>query len=220
MEYTTIVTVSSGRSRRAQVARAVRRVRDGRRADVRGQRRPDHLRRSHQARAGVPRNVAAAAPSAGPRSVSGRHLLPALASAWNAPRSSPTNSAAVRSPRCRSSKRRPATSSAYIPTNVISITDGQIYLHAAAVLPGHPAGGRRRYLGVARRRFGADQGDEDGRRPAQARPRAVPRTRGVRQALERPRQEHAEAARRAARRSPRSSSSRSTSRKRSKIKSR
>ena len=32
------------RTRRAQVHRAVRRLRDGRRADVRGQRRPDHLR--------------------------------------------------------------------------------------------------------------------------------------------------------------------------------
>ena len=50
--------------------------------------------------------------------------------------------------------------SAYIPTNLISITDGQIYLQTAPVLPGHPAGGRRRYLGLARRRLGADQGDD------------------------------------------------------------
>ena len=39
------------------------------------------LRRSVEARAGVPRNFAAAAPSAGPRGVSGRRVLSALASA-------------------------------------------------------------------------------------------------------------------------------------------
>ena len=37
--------------------------------------------------------------------------------------------------------------SAYIPTNLISITDGQIYLQSGVVLPRHPAGRRRRYLG-------------------------------------------------------------------------
>ena len=49
--------------------------------------------------------------------------------------------------------------SAYIPTNLISITDGQIYLQSRAVLPRHPARDRRRHLGLARRRFGADQSD-------------------------------------------------------------
>ena len=39
------------------------------------------LRRPLEARAGVPRDLAAAAPSAGPRGVSGRRLLPALAPA-------------------------------------------------------------------------------------------------------------------------------------------
>ena len=49
-----------------------------------------------------------------------------------------------------------------------------------ALLLGRPPGGERRHLGVARRRVGADEGDEEGRRPPAARPRAVPRARGVR----------------------------------------
>ena len=40
--------------------------------------------------------------------------------------------------------------SAYIPTNVISITDGQIFLERRPVLPGRPPGYQRRHLGVAR----------------------------------------------------------------------
>ena len=43
-----------------------------------------------------------------------------------------------------------------------------------------------RHLGVARRLGGPDQGHEEGRGPAQARPRAVPRPRGVRPVRERP----------------------------------
>ena len=40
--------------------------------------------------------------------------------------------------------------SAYIPTNVISITDGQIFLETDLFYPGHPSGGERRSVGVAR----------------------------------------------------------------------
>ncbi len=53
---------------------------------------------------------------------------------------------------------------------------------------GHPAGGERRHLGVARRWRRADQGDEGSRRQAQAEPRAVPRDGGLRAVRLRPRQ--------------------------------
>ena len=63
-----------------------------------------------------------------------------------------------------------------------------------------PAGRQRRHLGVARRRRRADQGDEEGRRHAAPRPRAVPRAGGVRAVRLRPRRGDADAAR--ARRAP------------------
>ena len=69
--------------------------------------------------------------------------------------------------------------SAYIPTNVISITDGQIFLESDLFFAGVRPGDQRRYLGVARRWFGAGQGDAIGRRPSASRPRAVPRARSL-----------------------------------------
>ena len=56
--------------------------------------------------------------------------------------------------------------SAYIPTNVISITDGQIYLETDLFYSGVRPGHQRRHLGVARRRQRPDQGHEAGRRHA------------------------------------------------------
>ncbi len=70
--------------------------------------------------------------------------------------------------------------SAYIPTNVISITDGQIYLETDLVLPRHPPGRLGRSLGQPRRLGRADQGDEAGRRQGEGRPGAVPRAGGLR----------------------------------------
>jgi F-type H+-transporting ATPase subunit alpha len=54
--------------------------------------------------------------------------------------------------------------SAYIPTNVISITDGQIFLESDLLQLGRAAGDQRRHLGLAGGRQRADQGDEEGRR--------------------------------------------------------
>jgi len=48
---------------------------------------------------------------------------------------------------------------------VISITDGQIFSRRPLLL-GRPPGGQRRTSVVARRLVGADEGDEEGRRPA------------------------------------------------------
>ena len=76
--------------------------------------------------------------------------------------------------------------SAYIPTNVISITDGQIFLETDLFYQGVRPGDLGRHLGVARRFGGADQGDEAGRRPAQGRAGPVPRTGGVRAVRLRP----------------------------------
>ena len=85
--------------------------------------------------------------------------------------------------------------SAYIPTNVISITDGQIYLETdlfyQGVRPAISVG-----LSVSPRRFGgAGQGDETGRRPHQGRSGPIPRTGGVCAVRFRPRRENAGATR-------------------------
>ena len=85
--------------------------------------------------------------------------------------------------------------SAYIPTNVISITDGQIFLETRPLLLGRPPGDQRRHLGLAGGRQRADQGDEEGRQPAAPGPLPVPRARGVRPVRLRARSGDPEAAR-------------------------
>ena len=77
--------------------------------------------------------------------------------------------------------------SAYIPTNVISITDGQIFLESDLFNQGvRPAIN----VGISVSRVGGAaqvQGDEHGRRLAAAGPVAVPRAGGVRRVRLRPR---------------------------------
>ena len=95
-----------------------------------GQARPDRLRRPVQAGRGLPRRLAAAPPPPGPRGLPRRRLLPALPPAR-------ALCEALRRPRrrfddgrCPIIETKANDVSAYIPTNVISITDGQIFLQS------------------------------------------------------------------------------------------
>ena len=83
--------------------------------------------------------------------------------------------------------------SAYIPTNVISITDGQIFLETDLFYSGRPSRREPRHLGQPRRWLGAGQGHAPGGWHAAPRPRAVPRARGVRAVRLRPRRRDPEA---------------------------
>ena len=84
---------------------------------------------------------------------------------------------------------------AFVPTNVISITDGQIFLETDLFNAGIRPADQRRHLGVARRRRRADQDHQEARRRRAPGARAVPRARGVRAVRVRPRRGDAQAAR-------------------------
>ena len=111
----------------AAIRRALRRHRDGRALHVRRPARPDRVRRLEQASRGLSPVVAADASSAGPRGVPGDVFY------------CHSRCSNVR-PSCRDAlgggsltslpiiETLEGEVSAYIPTNVISITDGQIYL--------------------------------------------------------------------------------------------
>ena len=68
---------------------------------------------------------------------------------------------------------------AFVPTNVISITDGQIFLETDLFNAGMRPGHQRRHLGVARRRRRADQHHQEAGRRRAPGAGAVPRTRGL-----------------------------------------
>ena len=121
------------------------------------------LRRPVEARAGVPRDLAAAAASAGPRGVPGRRLLSALAparargEAQEGARRRIAHGAADH----RDAGRRPLgvhPDERHLDHRRPDLPRGR------PVQPGHPSGDQRRQLGLARRRLGADQGDAAGRR--------------------------------------------------------
>ena len=154
----------------------------------------DRLRRPVEAGDRLPHALAAAPPSAGPRGLPGRRLLPALPPAR------------ARREALRRARRRLADRAADHRDEGrrrLRVHPDQRHLdhrrpdlpRARPVLLRRPAGDQRRHLGVARRRQRADQGDEEGRRPPAARPRAVPRARGVRAVRLRARQGLAAAAR-------------------------
>ena len=92
------------------VHRPLRGLRDRRVLPRQRQARAVHLRRPLQARGGLPRDLAAAAPAAGTRGVPGRRLLPAQPPARARRQAQRQEGRRARSPRCRSSRPRRATS--------------------------------------------------------------------------------------------------------------
>ena len=120
------------------------------------------------------------------------------AACWSARPSSRTRTAGAASPRIPIIETQAGDISAYIPTNVISITDGQIFLEAdlfnSGIRPAINVGNSV----SPRRRLRAGQGHEGGGRPPAPRPRAVPRAGRLRHVRLRPRQGDPDHARRAA----------------------
>ena len=162
-----------------QVPRAVRRLRHGRALPLQRQARAGGLRRPDQARVRLPPDVAAAAPSAGPRGLPGRRVLPALPAARA----------------CGQALRRARRRLAHGPADHRDAGGRRVGLHpdqrhldhrrpdlpSVRPLPlGRAPGHQRGHLGLARRQLGPDHADEAGGRQAAHRAVAVPRARGVR----------------------------------------
>ena len=93
-----------------------------------GRRRADRLRRPFQARLGLPPGLAAAAPPAGPRGLSRATSSTCTPACWSAPRACSDELGGGSLTSLPIIETQAGDVSAYIPTNVISITDGQIYL--------------------------------------------------------------------------------------------
>ena len=130
MSYTIVVAADGVRSGADALHRALLGVRDRRVLPRQRAARAGRLRRSVEARAVVSRDLAAAAPAAGPRGVSGRRLLPALAPARARGEAEQRRMGGGSLTALPIIETQAGDLSAYIPTNVISITDGQIFLES------------------------------------------------------------------------------------------
>ncbi len=128
LEKTIIVAAAADEAAPIKFLAPVRRCRDGRVLPLQGRPRRRHLRRPHQARVRLPADVAAAAPPAGPRGVPGRRLLPPQPPAGACRQAVSDALGGGSMTALPIIETQAGDVSAYIPTNVISITDGQIFL--------------------------------------------------------------------------------------------
>ena len=162
MDYTVVVVGAGVGPGAVQVPRPLRRLRHGPALDGERRARAHRLRRPVEAGRGLPPDVAAAAPPAGPRGVPRRRLLPAQPPAR-------AGRQALRRARRRLAHR--AADHRDQGRRRLGLHPDQRDLdHRRPDLPagrpvqvGRPARGRRGHLGVPRRRRRADQGHEDGR---------------------------------------------------------
>ena len=180
MEYTVVVAAPASRPGAVQVPRPVRRLRHGPALDGERRARPHRLRRPVQAGRGLPPGVAAAAPPAGPRGLPGRRVLPPQPPARAGRQAVSDENGAGSLTALPIIETKAGDVSAYIPTNVISITDGQVYLQDNLFKSGvRPAVD----VGISVSRVGGAaqiKAMKSGVRHAEARPRPVPRARGLR----------------------------------------
>ena len=110
LEYSIVVAATASDPAPMQYHRPLCRLCDGRVFPRQRHARGDRLRRPVEAGDRLPPDVAAAAPPAGPRGLSGRRVLPALAPARACGQAERRRTARARSPPCRWSRPRPTTS--------------------------------------------------------------------------------------------------------------
>ena len=190
LDYSIVVAATASDPAPMQYPGAVHRLHHGRIFPRQRHARGDHLRRSVQAGGRLSPDVAVAAPAAGPRGLSGRRVLSAFAAA-RARRQDERRQQGRLADRAAGDRDAGQRRVGLYPDQRHLDHRRPDLPRDRPVLSGHPPGGERRAFGVAGRLRGADQGDEEGRRPHQGRARAIPRDGGVRAVRLRPRRHHA-----------------------------
>jgi len=185
MKYTIVVSAPASALLRSSSSR---RLRAARSANILWTRAASayHLRRSFKTRGRLPRALAFASSPAGREAYPGRYFLSSFP-AFGTRRATQQRTWRRVLDRTSIIETKLGDVSAYVPTNVISITDGQIYLESGLFYQGiRPAVN----VGLSVSRVGfrrADQGREESGFETPSRARAVPRTPGVRAVCIRPR---------------------------------